>query len=241
MNNEKTSLKKIISNHFFDFFMLFLAVSLGFLVDNYRDEQNSKSIATEMALDVIEDIKSDTAAIQDMLLHCEHKQHRLDTLFNLINDDITHFDDTVIYRLSAYVNKRPWFERHGSTIYLLLNAGYLSSFSKDASVCITTYDLECQKLFALLEIEKSTLNNKVVPFLQQVFHTENFVSIIHSNTFVCKPELRNWNQDTRWLYHNYITEMQILNNNILQYYQQLLAQATLTIQILQKEYMLEQG
>ena len=239
MNNEKPSLKKMISGHFFDFFMLFLAVSLGFIVDNYRDEQNSKNIATEMAFDVIEDIKADTTAMQEMLMHCKHKQHRLDTLFNLINDDITQFDDTLIYRLSAFVNKRPWFERHGSTIYLLLNAGYLSSFSKDASVCITTYDIECQKLFALLEMEKSTLNNKVVPFLQQIFHTENFVSIINTNSFVCKPELHHWNQESRWLYHNYITEMQILNNNIMQYYQQLIAQAIITIQTLQKEYVFE--
>lgn len=236
MKIEKEAAKKAIVKHLFDFFMLFLAVSLGFIADNYRDEKNSNKLAKDLASDVMDDIRGDTAAINDMLFHCHNKKIRLDSLFNLVNDNVTTFEDTLIYKYTAFANKRPWFDRHGTTTYLLLNAGYLSYFSKDASVAISTYDLECQKLISLLQLEKQTLKDKIDPFLQEIFHTENFVSILNTNTLVCKPELHNWTRDQQWLFHNYITEMKILNNTILLHYQKLMAEAIETLRVLNKEY-----
>lgn len=237
MKLEKIAAKDAFVKHFFDFFMLFLAVSLGFVVDNYRDNSNSAKLAHDLASDVTDDIRNDTAAITDMLQHCHHKKIRLDSLYNLVDDHITDYNDSLIYIYTAYANRRIWFERHGGTIYLLLNAGYLSNFSKEASVSITNYDIECQKLLELLQLEKQNLNNKIDPFLQNLFHTENFVSIINTNTFVIKPELHHWTPDNRWLFHNYITEMKILNNNITLHYEHLRQKAILTLQILNREYM----
>jgi hypothetical protein len=38
MISKEHPIRKIITKHLFDFFMLFLAVSLGFIVDNYREQ-----------------------------------------------------------------------------------------------------------------------------------------------------------------------------------------------------------
>jgi len=239
MDHTKTSLKRAIVKHFFDFFMLFLAVTLGFFVDNFRDSYSANKTAHALAKDLVVDIAEDTTALHLLLIHCNIKLRKLDSLYMLIDDNKTVFNDSLIYYYSAYVGLRPWFERNNITFEQLTDMGYLDYFTKSSAASLTDYDLACTKAIALLENERQVLSGKIYPFQQQIFHTENFRSLIDSNKLLVKPELRNWNKDAQWLYHNYITEMKITNSNIKLQYIHLLQKGKNTISTLKKDYDIE--
>lgn len=236
MNEKLKAAKEWLVKHFFDFFMLFMAVTLGLVVDNYRDEQSSRQLAEELTTDLYADICADTAAVNDMMDHCKHKKYRLDSLFKLIDDAGSAARDSQLYRLSAFVNKRPWFERHGSTITMLINSGYLSSLSKRASLAVSAYDIECAKIMDHLRQERQILNEKIFPFQQRIFHTENFEPLVQGIPLETPPMLRDWSDDTRWTYRNYITELQSMNDAIAAHYQHLQTKADSTLRILHQEY-----
>ena len=219
--------------------MLFLAVSLSFVVDNYRDNYNSSKTSHELASELIVDIGLDTLSIHKMKNYCTNKLHRLDSLYRLIDDDKTVFDDSLIYYYSAHINERPWLERNSNTFALFTNVGYLNSFSKEAALALTKYDIGYKKTIVSLERELGIVNMKIFPLQQHVFHTEIFQLMIAQKKILIKPVLRNWNADNRWLYHNYIIELQIENQHIEDQYNELLTIARQTLKLLKQEYPLD--
>ncbi|MEO6456186.1 MAG: hypothetical protein ABIN97_19070 [Ginsengibacter sp.] len=198
----EASLKKVIVKHLFDFFMLFLAVTLGFFADNFRDSYLENKQTHELANNLLSDIKQDTHAISILLLHCDKKMKMLNSLYNLIDDSNVNFSDSLIYKYSAYVGERKWFERNNSTYTHLLNSGALDNFATSVATSITKYELDCEKTIAMLQNERTILSQRIIPFQDQIFHTENFHSLLDNETFMEPPELRNWNKETQWLYHN---------------------------------------
>jgi hypothetical protein len=239
MKESVVSLKNSILKHFWDFFMLFLAVTLGFFVDNYRDKYNEKKLAKELAAELVQDIQFDTLSLRNMLDFCAIKKQRLDSLYLLIDDETTIYNDSLIYFYSAHVNNRPKFERSGQTFALFTNTSYLNSFSKEVALSITKLDISYSKTMVALEHERNIKATKIFPFQQQIFHTEIFQSIIKNNTSITKPILRNWNKDTRWLYHNYVTELKIENQHVEEEYDNLLKNAKQALEILKKEYAIQ--
>lgn len=239
MKESVVSLKNSILKHFWDFFMLFLAVTLGFFVDNYRDKYNEKKLAKELAVELVQDIQSDTLSLHNMLNFCAIKKQRLDSLYILIDDETTIYNDSLIYFYSAHINNRPIFERSGQTFALFTNTSYLNNFSKEVALAITKLDISYSKTMMALEHERNIKTTKIFPFQQQIFHTEIFQSIIQNEKPVIKPLLRNWNKDTRWLYHNYITELKIENQHVAEEYNSLLKNAKQSLEILKKEYSIQ--
>ncbi|MBL7765111.1 MAG: hypothetical protein JNJ58_03385 [Chitinophagaceae bacterium] len=236
MNQKLTFIRQGIVKHLFDFFMLFLAVSLGFVVDNYRDEFRSEQTALVLAGDLKADLVADSIEIQTMLHQCGRKMNKLDTLMNLIHQTSSPRNDTQLYYYSAFGNLRPWFERHSSTYVLMMSTGNLSNFTQEASAAITRYYIEIQETVALLEQERGILNSKIFPFQQQHFQIENFHSITHENKFLSRPVMHRWDDESRWLYHNYVNEMKTQNLHIAEQYQTLLTSGSACLTILNKEY-----
>jgi len=59
--------RKKWTHYFFEFLMLFLAVTLGFFVENQREHYVEKQRAKEYAKTLIEDLASDTVELQDVI------------------------------------------------------------------------------------------------------------------------------------------------------------------------------
>ena len=98
MSRIKHFFKKNFIDHFFDFFMLFAAVSLGFFVDNYRDNQNEKKIAHEIASNLIQDIASDTINIKKVIQKYTIRLTQLDSLYKITQDKNEIKEDTFLYK-----------------------------------------------------------------------------------------------------------------------------------------------
>lgn len=236
MSRIKHFFKKNFIDHFFDFFMLFAAVSLGFFVDNYRDNQNEKKIAHEIAGNLIQDIASDTINIKKVIHKYTIRLTQLDSLYQLTRDKNEIKEDTFLYKYLALTNEQIWFEHNNNTINMAVDAGFLSYFPHPISNQLTAYENESIKSIELLIENRNQIQSKIFPLFQHLFKTENFISLTKQNKFICKPEIRNWNIEVAWLFSNYIVELKHANQNIIVDFESLLLKGRKTISLLKNEY-----
>ena len=83
--------------YFFEFFMLFLAVTLGFFVENQREHFVEKQRAREFASNLLFDISNDTSRLNGLAIYQEWKEKSLDTLIILLNTTRKECDAAQFY------------------------------------------------------------------------------------------------------------------------------------------------
>lgn len=74
-------------HYLFEFFMLFLAVSLGFYAENFREEMKNKSEVKADMQSMVNDLKSDIAYNDSALRRNEYSCNMVDTLISLLHND----------------------------------------------------------------------------------------------------------------------------------------------------------
>ena len=79
--------KKKWTEYFLEFFMLFLAVFLGFVAENWREHIVERHREKEYMINMIEDLRSDTAEIQYQIKIGTVMAARADSLVNLLNNE----------------------------------------------------------------------------------------------------------------------------------------------------------
>ena len=75
---------KKFKDYLFDFFMLFFAVTLGFIVENTRENFSKKKKEKEYMRSMIQDLKEDTLKINAALSYNSYLLMGVDTLINFI-------------------------------------------------------------------------------------------------------------------------------------------------------------
>lgn len=232
----RVSITKSLKQHFFDFLMLFLAITLGFFADNFRDAYSDKQKAQDLAAELKADIMSDTMILHSLIRQRENKIAKLDSLYYYLKDDAPPISDSMLYTYSAYVTDMALFERNSGTWQQMTSAGYLNLFSKEASHELSIYQILFVRNEVKEENERAVIRDKVYPFMQQIFHTEHFLPIRMGKGLQEVPPLRHWDKDTRWIYHNYVTELNEICYNLKQGLIELNKKATAVLAILKNEY-----
>ncbi len=88
--------KKKLMDYLFEFFMLFLAITLGFFVENMREHATEKKKEKEYMRSLIEDMKTDTIKINNYVGYNNYVLAGLDSLINAIY--LYKKNDTAIVR-----------------------------------------------------------------------------------------------------------------------------------------------
>src|SRR6185369_15216263 len=79
--------RKKWTHYFWEFFMMFLAVFCGFLAENQREHIVENNRAKEYAALLLEDLKNDSAYINDIASDQLLMLHRADTLLTILSSD----------------------------------------------------------------------------------------------------------------------------------------------------------
>ena len=77
--------RKKWTHYFWEFLMLFLAVTLGFLVENQREHYIEHQREKQFVKSLFNDIKSDTANIAKIIIARFTKERMLDSLSFMMN------------------------------------------------------------------------------------------------------------------------------------------------------------
>src|SRR5688500_7895867 len=103
--------RKKWTHYFWEFLMLFLAVTLGFFVENQREHYIERHRAVVLAHSLVEDLKKDTTLLRRTIASCSQKIDDLKDLVILLRNRTSSLNDTLIYKKALPVQYATRFLR----------------------------------------------------------------------------------------------------------------------------------
>jgi len=146
--------RKKWTHYFWEFFMLFLAVTAGFLVENQREHFIEHKREKQFIITMIEDLKSDTIQIMQNIVYRKKRESMCDSLISCLNDYRNKGSDTYYY--ARNLSRPQYFYPNDRTLQQLKNSGALRLIRNlPASDSIMSYDQQIRYLLILSEDERS--------------------------------------------------------------------------------------
>ncbi|MBK7131558.1 MAG: hypothetical protein IPH69_01640 [Bacteroidales bacterium] len=120
------NLKKKVKDYFFDFFMLFLAVTLGFFVNNLSEDQSERKREKQYMESLINDLVSDTIQIREVNSSIKKQITGIDSLLLVLeNPNRETFINDFYFFAIKYLNSATFFTISDRTISQLKSTGGL--------------------------------------------------------------------------------------------------------------------
>jgi hypothetical protein len=95
--------RKKWTHYFWEFFMLFIAVTLGFFVENQREHIIEHKREIEYVRSMVEDLKEDTASFNRLIKINSGANERIDTLIGLLKGNEINISAKRIYYLARTI------------------------------------------------------------------------------------------------------------------------------------------
>jgi hypothetical protein len=122
---------KKLKDYFFDFFMLFLAVTLGFFVNNLNENQSERQREKQYIISLMADLRIDTAEIQMIHSSIASRIVGIDSLIHVLeNKDQDNFINNLYYYSFKYLYSTEFHTSSDRTISQLKFAGGLRLIQK---------------------------------------------------------------------------------------------------------------
>ena len=132
-------------HYFFEFFMLFLAVFCGFLVENFREHQLEKERGKQYIESFFNDLKTDTITFSNLMAYNNEKIEALNGMFECYDAILKEWKSTsclVIILRNSGGNHGINFSN--GTMQQLKNAGGFRLLNKDDRDSVISYDKATQ-------------------------------------------------------------------------------------------------
>src|SRR4030095_11236178 len=173
--------RKKWTHYFWEFFMLFLAVTLGFLVENQREHYVEHQREYQYIRSLIADIKNDTAELNRNISLRDTKSKQGDSLIRfLISGRYKEFGSNTYYLAGALRSIR--FTNSDGTMQQLKNAGGLRLIRKQFIIdSVMKYDYLIKALLLQVDRELES-SNRYGDLTGEIFDVEVFYNMIDPTT-----------------------------------------------------------
>ena len=186
---------KKLKEHFLEFLMLFLAVTLGFFAENIREHRVEKEREIKFLQNIHLDLVNDLIEIDKVILSNTKKQSMGDTMLNAYANGTLLNQLPDFYVFVKNIPMRKLFENSNNGFIQLKNAGGLRMIENKRVIHdIQEYENQISKIEKLEAISETTFQNfrfKAANILDVTTSTEmNKVQIMTSNDSVFNRFLR---------------------------------------------------
>jgi hypothetical protein len=174
--------RKKWTQYFWEFLMLFLAVTLGFFVENQREHYIEHQREKQYIRTLIEDLKSDTAQFATSITERMQKEDMIDSLVFFLNSPDTTKQGSGIYYWGYNVLRPSRFIQNDRTIQQLKNAGNMRLIRNiEVSDSIMAYDHQIKRLQEIIS-EENDIRIQFRQFAKKLFDGNTLFSIIDRET-----------------------------------------------------------
>ncbi|HMU45024.1 MAG TPA: hypothetical protein PKC72_01590 [Chitinophagaceae bacterium] len=148
--------RKKWTHYFWEFFMLFLAVTLGFMVENKREHYIEHKRAKVYATAMINNLAADTTELSQIIYRGTFAVNYLDSFLNLItSSDIQQIPTGKLYWYGLWGGYIRGFESNDATFQQMKNSGSLRYFSNyELEQEISEYDQMLRSMKSLNDIDR---------------------------------------------------------------------------------------
>ncbi len=234
--------KKKWKEYLFQFLMLFLAVFCGFLAEYQLEHKIEKDREEKFIQTFIEDLKSDTATITQILAFRKEKMERMDSLMLLLSSQQIKGHENELYFFGRTLVRTLWFRSNDRTITQLKSSGSLRLIrNEQAADSMMSY----QKLVETINTnqEDDRIERRAAdPLLARIFNPfvfDRMVTIEGIKSPENNPPLRSYDEDIQLELAYYIHQLKGSNFIIEGRLKLLNDKAKNIIAFLQKEYHLK--
>jgi len=238
--------RKKWTHYFWEFLMLFLAVTLGFFVENQREHYIEHQREKQFIRSLFNDIKLDTANIAKIITSRSAKERMLDSLLYMMNSSRPGDFIKQIYPYAVLIGRTlPYrFVPNDGTMQQLKNSGALRLIRNRVVVdSIAKYDISVRNILGQYAVEENQIEHYRTAGAK-IFDALVFSHMIDENAAVVRPPHTNTSFQSytarelaEWNYRIYgLNGINKANRRDLR---SLLKQATELLEILKKEYHLE--
>jgi hypothetical protein len=234
-----TSRKKWI-HYFWEFFMLFLAVTLGFFMENQREHFVENHRAKLMAQSLFNDLKNDTALLGKLTEQRNRKLLVLDSLMNEMDKPLLSQDDTLLGKLcNPALYNRMYFISELGTYEQIKNSGSLRYYKMDLQKALVNYEAATKHLYFGQDLENKFAMENIVPFLMNLENPRFFRAMFSKKPITGLPPFRSKKSDFEGNLYNYAIFIKERTRLLIDGMERVKSKAIALIFLLQKEYHLE--
>ena len=138
--------KKGFKEYVLEGLMIFLAVLMGFIAENIRENITEHNRAKEYAETMVADLKGDTATLKDFISYYGFAVKKSDTLMQLLSaSEIKEITGGKLYWYGLSGGAKATFVPNDATFQQLKSSGSLRFFKKSIAHEIANYDQLCRK------------------------------------------------------------------------------------------------
>lgn len=156
VHHHSHSARKKWTHYFWEFFMLFLAVTLGFFVENQREHFIEHKRAKIYATAMLANLQKDTAELGHIIFRGRYASNCLDTFLRLISEnEIKNIPTGKLYWYGLWGGYLRGFASNDAAFQQMKNSGSLRYFSNTIlEQKISNYDQLVRSMNALIEIDQ---------------------------------------------------------------------------------------
>ena len=200
--------RKKWTHYLWEFLMLFLAVTLGFLVENQREHYVEHQREKQFIRSLFNDIKTDTANIVKIISARTAKERMLDSLSFMMNSPPPADFTKQVYPYAVVISKTlPYrFVPNDGTMQQLKNSGALRLIRNRTVVdSIAKYDISVRNILGQYSVEENIIEHyrtsaakifDALVFEKMIDENSNVVNLPPDNVSFqpfTKRELYEWN------------------------------------------------
>ena len=239
--------RKKWTHYFWEFFMLFLAVTAGFFVENQREHFIEHKREKQFILSICQDLKSDTVQLNHLIALRNKNNTKIDSLFYYMNMPDPDEYGKFIYYFARQLTNNFVFLSNDRTIQQLKNSGNLRLIrNQEASDSIMGYDWYIRRNEIRIEREEAIIKDYIEK-MNRLFDGNEFNKMLNkvSTSFAIdwslpkdNPRLLHKDQESIKSFINSLHFIKAINIFNIGLNEQTINRASKLLILLKKEYHL---
>lgn len=209
--------KKNWKSYFKEFFMLFLAISLGFFVENQRETYVENKSAKVLAQSMLADLEQDREALQEAIRFAQEKDQAMEDFLDMLHAPRATWDTMAIYQGITKVFTTFPFAPTDGTYSQMKSSGTLRYFDQALVNQMNAYDNQLKKTVFREEIVE-TAEWELVPFAATILNFEVTGELRFNRPVTKKMYIKILDQNTLEIFINKIVTVRTMMGRSLQEY-----------------------
>jgi hypothetical protein len=218
--------------------MIFLAVMLGFIAENIREDITNNEHVRQLTFQMVQDLKADTLRLDDVIANENKILRSNDTLFKLLQEPMEKLDTKKIQQVAINAHNMWPFHPSLGAITAIKNELHLKQFSNSEIISyIARYEGNVELLHTVQDITLQYQRTFLDPFFIRHFTPANLdAAFKHSSKL--DEKMRNLTQEDLTQLGAEMVLIRINNDELIRDNQELKQDAVDMMQYVTKQYHL---
>jgi hypothetical protein len=221
-------------------FMIFIAVFMGFIAENIREDISNNEHVRQLSSRLVQDLKADTAQLASIREGETQIIKNNDTLFSLLQQPLAGADLKRIQKFIADSHSIWLFHPSMGAIVAIKNELHLKQFSDSEIISyISKYEGHIELLHTVQDIALQYQRSFLDPFLYQHFTPAN-LNAVFAKTPLADGKMRNLTQEELTQLAAQMVLIRINSNELITNNLRLKNDAVELLRYIRKQYHLEE-